>query len=126
MKERAIRLKDSLFLLKTKSISRIIRIFVRRLRKATEHYECGTNSQKIFDSSPRNKNREGDPNEMDVDEVELVLPVPSTNESKAGVSYGVPNRVSNEVSNIKIRKFANYIRIISYICSAKLRTDDEY
>ena len=66
MKERAIRLKDSLFLLKTKSISRIIRIFVRRLRKATEHYECGTNSQKNFVSSPRNKNREVDPNEMDI------------------------------------------------------------
>lgn len=38
-------------------------------------------------------------NKLYVDEVELVLPVPSTNESKAGVSYGVPNRVSNEVSD---------------------------
>ena len=28
-----------------------------------------------------------------------MLPVPSTNESKAGVSYGVPNRVSKEVSD---------------------------
>jgi len=39
-------------------------------------------------------------------------------------SYPKSNRIVQ--ANIKIRKFANFIRIISYICSTKLRTDDEY
>ena len=38
-------------------------------------------------------------NKLDVDEVELVLPVPSTKSSGAGVSEGVSNRVPNGVSD---------------------------
>ena len=38
-------------------------------------------------------------NKLDVDEVELVLPVPSLQASETGVSYGVSNRVSIEVSD---------------------------
>jgi predicted HTH transcriptional regulator len=38
-------------------------------------------------------------NRLDVDEVELVLPVPSTKSSGAGVSEGVSNRVPNGVSD---------------------------
>ena len=44
----------------------------------------------------------GDPqllNKLDVDEVELVLPVPSTKSTGVGVSEGVSNRVPNGVSD---------------------------